>query len=111
MIKSHNRSFLLRELQALACQVTGEEVSLIEGDASASWSWNWIDRVITVDHSYLTENSADVCRAILLHESAHCAITRIQHLYPVVVVDSVVSSVMMAGGGTSSIALAMASGG
>ena len=83
MIKSHKRSFLLRELQALACQVTGEEVSLIEGDAGASWSWNWRDRVITVDPDYLTEKSADVCRAILLHESAHCAITRIHHLYPI----------------------------
>ncbi len=83
MIKSHNRSFLLRELQSLASQVTGEEVSLIEGDAGACWSWNWMDRVITVDPAYLTENSADVCRAILLHESAHCAITRIQHLYPI----------------------------
>jgi hypothetical protein len=83
MIKSHNRSFLLRELQALACQVTGEEVSLIEGDAGACWSWNWRDRVITVDPDYLTEKSADVCRAILLHESAHCAITRIHHLYPI----------------------------
>jgi len=83
MIKSHNRSFLLRELQALASQVTGEEVSLIEGNAGANWSWNWMDRVITVDPSYLTEKSADVCRAILLHESAHCAITRIHHVYPV----------------------------
>lgn len=83
MIKSHNRSFLLRELQALASQVTGEEVSLIEGDAGASWSWNWLDRIITVDPDYLTEKSANVCRAILLHESAHCAITRIHHLYAV----------------------------
>lgn len=83
MIQSHNRSFLLRELQALACQVTGEEVSLIEGEAGANWSWNWMDRVIRVDPDYLTEKSADVCRAILLHESAHCAITRIHHLYAV----------------------------
>lgn len=83
MIKSHNRSFLLRELQALASQVTGEEVSLIEGDVGANWSWNWVDRVITVDPEYLTEKSADVCRAILLHESAHCAITRIHHLLPI----------------------------
>ena len=80
MIKSHNRTFLLRELQALASQVTGEDVCLIEGDAGANWSWNWVDRVITVAPEYLTEKSADVCRAILLHESAHCAITRIQHL-------------------------------
>ena len=83
MIKSHNRSFLLRELQALASQVTGEEVSLIEGDVGANWSWNWRDRVITVAPEYLAEKSADVCRAILLHESAHCAITRIHHLYPI----------------------------
>lgn len=83
MIKSHNRTFLLRELQSLASQVTGEEVSLIEGDAGANWSWNWVDRVITVDPEYLTEKSADVCRAILLHESAHCAITRIHHVFPV----------------------------
>lgn len=83
MIKSHNRTFLLRELQALASQVTGEEVSLVEGDVGSSWSWNWRDRVITVDPEYLTDKSADVCRAILLHESAHCAITRIHHLLPV----------------------------
>jgi hypothetical protein len=42
-----------------------------------------MDRVITVDPTYLNEKSADVCRAILLHESAHCAITRIHHVYPV----------------------------
>lgn len=82
MTKSHNRTFLLRELQSLAAQVTGEEVGLIEGDAGASWSWNWMDRVITVDPEYLTEKSADVCRAVLLHECAHCAITRIHHLLP-----------------------------
>jgi uncharacterized protein YegL len=82
MIKSHNRTFLLRELQALASQVTGEEVILIEGDVGSSWSWNWRDRVITVDPRYLSDRSADVCRAILLHESAHCAITRIHHVLP-----------------------------
>ncbi len=82
MIKSHNRTFLLRELQALAAQVTGEEVILIEGDVGSSWSWNWRDRVITADPKYLSDKSADVCRAILLHESAHCAITRIHHVLP-----------------------------
>ena len=81
MIKSYNRSFLLRELHALAVQVTGEEVTLIEGEVGSSWSWNWMERVITVDPDYLDEKSADVCRAILLHECAHCAVTRIHHVY------------------------------
>jgi uncharacterized protein YegL len=80
MIASHNRTPLLRELQSLAAQVTGEEIILLEGEAGCSWSWNWRDRVITVSPDFLTGKSADVCRAILLHESAHCAITRIQHL-------------------------------
>lgn len=80
MIASHNRTPLLRELQSLAAQVTGEEIILLEGEAGCCWSWNWRDRVITVSPDFLTGKSADVCRAILLHESAHCAITRIQHL-------------------------------
>lgn len=80
MNPSHNRQFLLRELQALAAQVTGEEVCVLEGEAGCSWSWNWQDRVITVAPEYLGEKAADVCRAILMHESAHCAMTRIQHL-------------------------------
>ena len=82
MIAATNRTFLLRELQALAVQITGEEVCLVEGDAGCSWSWNWNDRVITVDPDYLGEKAADVCRAVLLHESAHCAITRLQHVLP-----------------------------
>ncbi len=80
MIPSHHRSFLLRELQSLATQVTGEEVSVLEGDAGSCWSWNWRERVITVAPEYLGEKAADVCRAVLMHECAHCAITRIQHL-------------------------------
>jgi Mg-chelatase subunit ChlD len=80
MNSSHNRHILLRELQALAAQVTGEEVSVIEGEAGCCWSWNWQDRVITVAPEYLGEKAADVCRAILLHEGAHCAITRIHHI-------------------------------
>lgn len=74
------KTFLLRELQALAVQVTGEEVSLVEGAAGACWSWDWNNRVITVAPEYLEEQSADVCRAVLLHESAHCAVTRLHHL-------------------------------
>ena len=81
MTKSNNRSFLLRELHALAVQITGEEVSLIEGEVGSTWSWNWRDRLITVDPDYLDEKSADVCRAILMHECAHCALTRIHHVY------------------------------
>ncbi|MFM8983361.1 MAG: vWA domain-containing protein [Spartobacteria bacterium] len=80
MNSPHNRHFLLRELQALAAQVTGEEVCVIEGEAGCCWSWNWQDRVITVAPEYLGEKAADVCRAILLHEGAHCAITRIHHI-------------------------------
>jgi len=80
MISSHNRTPLLRELQSLAAQVTGEEIILAEGEQGCCWSWNWRDRVITVSPDFLTAKSADVCRAILLHESAHCAVTRLQHL-------------------------------
>ena len=80
MNSPHNRHFLLRELQALAAQVTGEEVCVIEGEAGCCWSWNWQDRVITVAPEYLGEKAADVCRAILLHEGAHCASTRIHHI-------------------------------
>lgn len=82
MIATHNRPFLLRELQALAVQITGEEVCLVEGEEGGCWSWNWRDRVITVDPDYLGQKAADVCRAVLLHESAHCAITRLQHVLP-----------------------------
>lgn len=82
MIASHNRTPLLRELQALASQVTGEEIILVEGEAGCLWSWNWRDRVITVSPDFLNEKSADVCRAILLHESAHCALTRLHHILP-----------------------------
>jgi Mg-chelatase subunit ChlD len=82
MISSQNRTPFLRELQSLASQITGEEIILVEGEQGCHWSWNWRDRVITVAPEFLIEKSADVCRAILLHESAHCAITRIHHLLP-----------------------------
>lgn len=71
---------LLGELSSLAAQVIGEEVSVVSGKAGCMWSWNWNDREITVCPEDLGTRSADVCRAVLMHECAHAAITRIYDL-------------------------------
>lgn len=71
---------LLGELSSLAAQVIGEEVSVVSGRPGCMWSWNWKDRVITVCPEDLGARSADVCRAVLMHECAHAAITRIYDL-------------------------------
>jgi hypothetical protein len=70
-------SALLAELSSLAAQVLGEEVSVVCGRPGCMWSWNWKDREITVSPEDLSARSADVCRAVLMHECAHAAITRI----------------------------------
>ena len=71
---------LLGELSSLAAQVIGEEVSVVSGNPGSMWSWNWKDREITVCPEDLSVRSADVCRAVLMHECAHAAITRIYDL-------------------------------
>ncbi|TSA30077.1 MAG: VWA domain-containing protein [Verrucomicrobiaceae bacterium] len=71
---------LLGELSSLAAQVIGEEVSVVSGKPGCMWSWNWKDREITVCPEDLGARSADVCRAVLMHECAHAAITRIYDL-------------------------------
>ena len=71
---------LLGELSSLAAQVIGEEVSVVSGEPGCMWSWNWKDREITVCPEDLSARSADVCRAVLMHECAHAAITRIYDL-------------------------------
>jgi len=71
---------LLGELSSLAAQVVGEDISVVIGDPGCSWSWNWEDREITVCPEDLSARSADVCRAVLMHECAHAAITRIHDL-------------------------------
>lgn len=75
---------LLAELQSLACLVSMRpEISVHLGtDSAAHWSFNWKSASILVNPADYALRSPDYCRGLLLHESAHAAITRYHEILP-----------------------------
>lgn len=75
---------LLAELQSLACLVSQRpEVTVHLAEKSSDpWSFNWLDACIAVNPSDYKLRHPDFCRGLLLHESAHAAITRYHAILP-----------------------------
>jgi uncharacterized protein YegL len=75
---------LLAELQSLACLVSlRPEVTVHLAEKSSDpWSFNWQSARISVNPADYKLRPPDYCRGLLLHESAHAAITRYNAMIP-----------------------------
>ncbi|MEI7910590.1 MAG: vWA domain-containing protein [Verrucomicrobiota bacterium] len=74
---------MLPELQSLAALASScPDVVLNVGEADCNWSFNWATRIITVNPVDLALRSPDYCRGLILHESAHAALTRFGDIVP-----------------------------
>lgn len=74
---------LLPELQSLAALASSDpEVRLESGEPGCQWSFNWSTRTITGKPEDLALRPSDYCRGLILHESAHAALTRLGDIVP-----------------------------
>lgn len=74
---------LLAELQSLAALASSQpEIIVRTGTNGCPWSFNWATRVITTNPDDLALRPPDYCRGLILHESAHAAITRLGDIVP-----------------------------
>lgn len=76
-------SLFVEELEQLA-RLTAfrPDLRLVVGESGSDWSFNWVTGTISVDGARLVTESADFNRGLVLHESAHAAITRLQTIVP-----------------------------
>ncbi|TVR09638.1 MAG: VWA domain-containing protein [Planctomycetota bacterium] len=83
-VHGHGVALLVDELATLARQIAG--VPGLGCDAcpqADSWSFNWVDQHITMPESDLRCLPADECRALVLHEAGHAALTRLHQVVPI----------------------------
>ena len=74
---------MLPELQSLATLASScPDVVLNVGEPDCNWSFNWVTRTITVNPTDLALRPPDYCRGLILHESAHAALTRFRDMVP-----------------------------
>jgi Mg-chelatase subunit ChlD len=74
---------MLPELQSLATLASScPDVVLKVGEPDCNWSFNWVTRTITVNPTDLALRPPDYCRGLILHESAHAALTRFRDMVP-----------------------------
>ena len=74
---------MIQELQSLAALASSRpEVELRVGESECNWSFNWSTRIITVNPLDLALRPPDYCRGLILHESAHAALTRLGDIVP-----------------------------
>ena len=73
----------IQELEQLARLTAFQpDLRLVVGESGSDWSFNWSSATISVDGGRLATESADFNRGLVLHESAHAAITRLQAIVP-----------------------------
>ena len=78
-----SRSGFIAELEQLARLTAFRQDLRVEAKSSGSnWSFNWRTGTITVDGAKLLAESADFSRGLIMHESAHAAITRLHAIVP-----------------------------
>jgi len=71
------------ELEQLARLTAGRsELRLIVGESGSGWSLNWRTNTISIDGGRIERETADFTRGLVLHESAHAAITRLSEIVP-----------------------------
>ncbi len=72
------------ELEQLARLTAGRpDLSMVVGGSGSGWHFNWMTGVISIDGEKTIEESPDYNRGLVLHESAHAAITRLEGIVPV----------------------------
>lgn len=76
-------SAFLNELEQLARLTAGRPgLRLVVGEPGSGWSLNWRTHTISIDGGRLESETADFTRGLVLHESAHAAITRLSEMVP-----------------------------
>jgi hypothetical protein len=74
---------MLDELASLASLASSRtDLIVTRGEPHCSWSFNWKSCVITANPEDLDLRSPDYCRGLVLHESAHAALTRLHRIVP-----------------------------
>ena len=74
---------MLDELTSLAALASSRGgVKLRTGEPGCLWSFNWATQTITVNPTDLALRPPDYCRGLILHESAHAALTRVAEVIP-----------------------------
>ena len=77
------RNLLVEELEQLArLAAFRPDLRMVVGPADAGWFFNWLTGTIMIDGGHLATRSADFVRGLVLHESAHAAITRLETMVP-----------------------------
>ena len=85
---SFPRSPFVDELEQLARMTAGRsDLRLVVGEAGSGWSWNQRTHTISVDGGRLGIETADFTRGLVLHESAHAAITRLSEIAPQSIIE------------------------
>jgi len=81
-MKSEQSQFV-EELERLARLTAFRPgLRLVVGESGTDWSFNWRTGTISVDGGRLAAESADFNRGLVMHESAHAAMTRLQSIVP-----------------------------
>ena len=79
------RSLFVEELELLAkLAAFRPDLRLVVGRSGSEFSFDWGTGTISIDGGRIRTESADFIRGLVLHESAHAAITRLQAIVPLV---------------------------
>ena len=77
------RSLFVEELEQLArLAAFRPDLRMVVGQPGSDWCFDWRTGTITIDGGRLETESADFTRGLVLHESAHAAITRLEAIVP-----------------------------
>ena len=80
------RSLFIEELAQLARLAAFRPgLQMIVGEKGSGWSFDWRTDTVSIDGGRIETESADFTRGLVLHESAHAAITRLDAIVPVAV--------------------------
>ena len=79
------RALFVEELEQLArLAAFRPDLRMEVGEPGSDWHFNWTTGTISIDGGRLDTESADFSRGLVLHESAHAAITRLEAIVPLV---------------------------
>ena len=78
-----DRSLFIDELEQLArLAAFRPNLRMVVGRPGSDWFFNWETETISIDGGRLETESEDFTRGLVLHESAHAAITRLGAIVP-----------------------------
>jgi uncharacterized protein YegL len=77
------RSLFVEELEQLArLAAFRPQLRMVVGRPGSGWFFNWVTDTISIDGGRLETEPEDFVRGLVLHESAHAAITRLGAIVP-----------------------------